>query len=141
CSYDIWTSLVDKREKIKPLTQDSCAFYNDLTLFDDYTGVVYEGEEGERIARALEDKKASILKNHGLLTVGGSVAEAAWWFILLERSCREHVYAHSMGANPIEISPEVAKSTYEDEGSAQSGREQFQPLWEMITKEQPDLFE
>src|SRR5690625_5469133 len=91
-------------------------------LFDDYTGVVYEGEEGERIARALEDKKASILKNHGLLTVGGSVAEAAWWFILLERSCREHVYAHSMGANPIEISPEVAKSTYEDEGSAQSGR-------------------
>src|SRR5699024_11923440 len=72
-------------------------------------------------------------------TVGGSVAEAAWWFILLERSCREHVYAHSMGANPIEISPEVAKSTYEDEGSAQSGREQFQPLWEMITKEQPDL--
>src|SRR5699024_11794854 len=79
-----------------------------------YTGVVYEGEEGERIARALEDKKASILKNHGLLTVGGSVAEAAWWFILLERSCREHVYAHSMGANPIEISPEVAKSTYED---------------------------
>src|SRR5699024_7898232 len=44
-------------KKIKPLTQDSCAFYNDLTLFDDYTGVVYEGEEGERIARALEDKK------------------------------------------------------------------------------------
>src|SRR5699024_11523443 len=67
---------------IKPLSQDSCAFYNDLALFDDYTGVVYEEEEGRRIAAALADKKAAILKNNGLLTVGGSVAEAAWWFIL-----------------------------------------------------------
>ena len=134
----IWSTT---GKKIKPLTQDSCAFYNDLTLFEDYTGVVYEGEEGERIAQALGNKKASILRNHGLLTVGSSVAEAAWWFILLERSCREHVYAHMLGEDPIEITPEVAASTYKDEGSIQSGREQFQPLWEMIVKEQPDLLE
>lgn len=123
---------------LRPITQDSCAFYEDHTLFDDYTGVVYEEAEGERIAQALGDKKASILRNHGLLTVGGSVAEAAWWFIAMERSCREHVYANMLG-NPIEIDLEYAKETYKDEGPPEAGRDQFQPLWEMIVKEQPDL--
>ena len=55
---------------LDPLTQDACIFYEDHGLFNDYTGVVGELSEGERIAVALEDKKAVILQNHGLLTVG-----------------------------------------------------------------------
>ena len=41
-----WSSL---RRKLDPLTQDSCAFYDDHALFDDYTGVVLDPEEGKRI--------------------------------------------------------------------------------------------
>ncbi|GAA2836737.1 hypothetical protein GCM10020220_027000 [Nonomuraea rubra] len=73
---------------LEPLTQDACAFYEDHGLFDDYTGVVLETEEGRRIARALGSHKAVILRNHGLLTVGDSVDAAAWWFITMERSCQ-----------------------------------------------------
>ncbi len=38
---------------LDPLTQDACAFYEDHGLFDDYTGVVLEADEGKRIAAAL----------------------------------------------------------------------------------------
>ena len=55
---------------LDPITQDACAFYGDHGLFDDYTGVVVDVEEGKRIAHALGDYKAVILRNHGLLTVG-----------------------------------------------------------------------
>ena len=123
---------------LRPITQDSCAFYNDHSLFDDYTGVVYEGSEGERIAQALAGNKAAILRNHGLLTVGSSVAEAAWWFILLERSCREHVYAYSLGS-PIEIEEKYAELTSTQEGTVEAGRSAFRPLWDMIVAEEPDF--
>ena len=65
-----WSAL---RRPLDPLTQDSCAFYGDHVVFDDYTGVVLDLEEGKRIAHALGDNKAVILSNHGLLTVGHSV--------------------------------------------------------------------
>ena len=55
---------------LDPITQDACAFYEDHGLFADFTGVVYETSEGERIAKALGTGKAAILRNHGLLTVG-----------------------------------------------------------------------
>src|SRR5437868_12486251 len=41
---------------------------------------------GKRIAKALGNGKAVILQNHGLLTVGGSVDEAAFWFISLDKT-------------------------------------------------------
>src|SRR4051794_1353525 len=72
-----WSSL---GRTLDPLPQDACAFHGDHALFDDYTGVVLDPEEGKRLAHALAGHKAVILRNHGLLTVGHSVDEAAWWF-------------------------------------------------------------
>src|ERR1700716_2782368 len=62
-----WSAL---RRPLDPLTQDACAFYGDHAVFDDYTGVVLDIEEGKRLAHALGGNKAVILSNHGLLTVG-----------------------------------------------------------------------
>ncbi|MGH9207162.1 MAG: class II aldolase/adducin family protein, partial [Acidimicrobiales bacterium] len=85
-----WSSL---GRTLDPITQDVCAFFEDHSVFDDYTGVVLDLEEGKRIAHALGDNKATILRNHGLLTVGQSVDEAAWWFITMERSCQAQLLA------------------------------------------------
>src|SRR5690242_12362316 len=82
---------------LDPITQDSCAFYEDHALFDDFTGVVLDTEEGKRIGVALGEGKAVILRNHGLLTVGESVAEAAWWFITMERTCQAQLLAEAAG--------------------------------------------
>src|SRR6202158_1060574 len=89
-----WASL---GRLLDPITQDSCAFYEDHGLFADFTGVVYETSEGERIAQALGDYKAAILRNHGLLTVGHTVEEAAWWFITMDRSCQAQLLADDAG--------------------------------------------
>ena len=62
------------------ISQDACAFYDDHVVFDDYSGVVVDLDEGDRIAKALGNKKAAILQSHGLLTVGETVDAAVWWY-------------------------------------------------------------
>jgi ribulose-5-phosphate 4-epimerase/fuculose-1-phosphate aldolase len=132
-----WSSL---GRLLDPLTQDACAFHGDHALFNDYTGVVLEPEEGARIGRALGTHKAVILRNHGLLTVGGTVEEAAWWFITMERTCQSQLLAEAAG-QPIPIAPEMATHTREQVGTRKAGQLSFQPLWDRITREQPDLLE
>ena len=125
---------------LDPITQDVCAFYKDHALFDDYTGVVLDLEEGKRIAHALAGHKAAILRNHGLLTVGGSVDSAAWFFITLERSCQVALLAEAAGT-PVLIDEEQATITGGQVGLDIAGWLNFQPLYDMITREQPDLFD
>jgi ribulose-5-phosphate 4-epimerase/fuculose-1-phosphate aldolase len=125
---------------LEPITQDVCAFYEDHSLFDDYTGVVTDLEEGKRIAATLGDHKAVILRNHGLLTVGDSVDAAAWWFITMERSCQVQLMAKAAGT-VVHITPENAALTHQQLGNDLVGYINYQPLFDQITREQPDLFE
>ena len=125
---------------LSPLTQDSCAFYEDHALFDDFTGVVLDVEEGKRIAHALADNKAAILRNHGLLTVGTTVDEAAWWYITMERTCHVQLMAEAAG-DPISIDDECARQTHSQVGGKLAGWISFQPLYDKIVHEQPDLLE
>src|SRR5690349_17996165 len=127
-------------QKLEPLTQDACAFYQDHGLFDDYTGVVTDLEEGKRIAAALGDGKAVILRNHGLLTVGDSVDAAAWWFATMERSCQAQLLAKAAGPT-IQISHENAKLTHGQIGNDLVGWINFQPLHDQIIAAEPDLFD
>ncbi|MHA7680440.1 class II aldolase/adducin family protein [Cupriavidus sp. PET2-C1] len=137
-----WSTL---GRTLDPLTQDVCAFYNDHALYDDFGGVVVELDEGQRIANALGSNKAAILQNHGLLTVGKTVDEAAWWFITMERSCQVQLLAEAAAARtnaPLKvISDAAASQAYSIVGTAQAGWFQFQPLYARIVKEQPDLLD
>lgn len=130
-----WSSL---GRLLDPITQDSCAFFEDHALFDDFSGVVLDYSEGKRLAATLGDKKAVILRNHGLLTVGKTVEEAAWWFISMEKCCQIQLMAEAAG-KPISIEPEVARLTRSQIGTNDIGWYSFQPLWDRIIKEQPDL--
>jgi ribulose-5-phosphate 4-epimerase/fuculose-1-phosphate aldolase len=123
---------------LDPLTQDSCAFFEDHVLFDDFSGVVLDNSEGKRIAAALGNCKAAILQNHGLLTVGETIDAAAWWFITMERSCQAQLLAEAAGT-PRLISPDVARATRETVGNPLAGWFSFKPLYDVITAEQPEL--
>lgn len=125
---------------VEPITQDACAFFEDHARFDDFTGVVFDVDEGKRIAHALGEHKAVILRNHGLLTVGQTVDEAAWWFITMERSCQSQLIAYSAGL-PVPIDDENARLTASQVGSHAAGWFQFQPLYDRIVREQPDLLD
>jgi ribulose-5-phosphate 4-epimerase/fuculose-1-phosphate aldolase len=125
---------------LDPLTQDACAFYDDHALFDDYTGVVVDVEEGKRIAHALDDNKAAILKHHGLLTVGTTVDSAVWWFVTMERTCQAQLLADAAGTTS-RIDPEMAKTTSGQVGGEVAGWFSFQPLYDQILRQEPDLLE
>ncbi|MEV0112199.1 class II aldolase/adducin family protein [Streptomyces sp. NPDC086554] len=125
-------------ELLDPITQESCAFYESHALYDGYTGVVVDAEEGRRIATALGDHKAVILRNHGLLTVGDSVDAAAWWFLTLERSCQVQLSARAAG-RPVLIGHKQAVATREQLGSDLVAWINYQPLWQDISRSEPDL--
>ncbi|MFF2900548.1 class II aldolase/adducin family protein [Streptomyces sp. NPDC057966] len=120
-------------ELIEPITQESCAFYEDHVLYDAYTGVVVDEDEGRRIAAALGGHKAIVLRNHGLLTVGDSVDAAAWWFIALERSCQVQLAARAAG-KPVPIEHPDALATREQLGSDLVAWINYQPLWRRISR-------
>ncbi len=132
-----WSSL---GRLLDPITQDACAFYDDHALLETFSGVVLEMGEGEALVRALGQKKALILQNHGLLTVGRSVEEAAWWYITMERSCQAQLLAEAAGT-PKLIEPEVAIRTRAVVGTELAGIFSFQPLYDTICAEQPDMFD
>jgi ribulose-5-phosphate 4-epimerase/fuculose-1-phosphate aldolase len=90
----------------EPMTQESCLFVFDQSLFDDEELDVVSTEGGSRIAAALGEHSLVILRNHGLLTVGGSVETAVGRFVVAERVAEAHIKAGVMGAP---ISTEGAK--------------------------------
>ena len=122
------------------MAQDACAFYNDHALFDDFTGVVLDLEEGRRIARTVGTNKAAILRNHGLLTVGHTVESAVWWFITMERTCQVQLLAMAAG-QPISIDDASAKAAHDVVGTEIAGQFSFQSLFDQIIKLQPDLLD
>ncbi len=123
---------------LDPITQDSCIFFEDHGLFDDYTGVVIDTEEGKRIAHALADHKAAILRNHGLLTVGHTVDEAVYWFVTMERSCEAELKARAAG-QPVLVPDEMARHTQPQVGTHLAGWFSAQPLFDWILEAEPGL--
>jgi ribulose-5-phosphate 4-epimerase/fuculose-1-phosphate aldolase len=116
--------------ELEMLTQDALRFYKSHGVYRDFRGVVSDGEEGRRIARALGDGKAAILQNHGLITVGRSVDEAAFWFISLERTCQAQLLADAASAAGFEkkiIDDEEAAYTAPQVGGPDKGWLAFQP--------------
>ena len=132
-----WSALA---RLLDPLTQDACAFYKDHTIFQEYNGIVLDTEEGDRISRTLGSHKAVIMVNHGNLTVGQTVDEAAWWFIAMERCCHAQLLAEAAGTPRI-IDEEAALGTRVSVGSPYGGWVAFQPLYQRIVAEQPDLLD
>jgi ribulose-5-phosphate 4-epimerase/fuculose-1-phosphate aldolase len=108
-------------------------------LFDDYTGVVNDPEEGKRIAHALGGAKAAILRNHGLLTVGHSVEEAIFWYVTMERTCEVELLARAAGP-VVAMSDDAARSAYGEVGGHLAGWFCGQPLFDWIAEVEPAAF-
>jgi ribulose-5-phosphate 4-epimerase/fuculose-1-phosphate aldolase len=123
---------------LDPLNQDACSFYEDHALFNDYADVVLDTSQAEQLAKTLGKKKAIILRNHGILTVGHTVDETAWWYISLEQSCQAQLLAEAAG-RPHFLSHETARLTQNQLGTHSGGWFNFQPLYDRIVRDQPDL--
>lgn len=127
--------------QLDPITQDACAFFEDHVVVSEYGGkIVLEEEAGVALAAGLGQRKAAIHCNHGLFTVGTTVDEAAWWFITMERSAQAQLVAEAAGT-PLHIPAEDARFTRDHIGTNLAGWFSFQPLYDEISRSEPDLFE
>jgi ribulose-5-phosphate 4-epimerase/fuculose-1-phosphate aldolase len=84
---------------LEPITQEACIFFEDHAIFDDEEVDIQSVEGGKRIAVAMGEKRAVILRNHGLLTLGDRVDESVGSFVLMERVAEAHLKARD--AKPI----------------------------------------
>lgn len=107
------------------LNQDACIFFKNHTLYNDFGGVVLESEEANHIAQALgTTNRAIILKNHGLLTAGSNVGEAAYLLCLMDTCCDVQMQVDSVQASGRYrrdvIPDQEAKYTYDMTASAEN---------------------
>jgi len=68
------------------------------TAYHDFEGVTVEAGERERLIASVGDKRAVILRNHGLLAWGPSIAEAFLTLWTLQRACDVQIAASAAGA-------------------------------------------
>ncbi|KAI9734840.1 MAG: hypothetical protein M1834_001919 [Cirrosporium novae-zelandiae] len=118
----------------KPLdmiTQDVCSFYKAHSVYARYGGIALAAEEGERIAAALgAHNKGCLLMNHGILTVGKTVDEAAALFGLMERSCQIQLQVEAAAKQGVEkmiISDEEAEYNFKWASDPENLYWEFQP--------------
>ncbi|MGR3489410.1 class II aldolase/adducin family protein [Pseudooceanicola nanhaiensis] len=110
------------QEGVLPLNQWSAQFFGRVT-FHDYEGIALDLDERARIVADLGDRFVMMLRNHGTLLLGRSVAEAMKLALNLERSCKAQIAALGMGLTPVVLSDEVAEHTARQYQSAYDGVE------------------
>ncbi|KAJ5525920.1 class II aldolase/adducin N-terminal [Penicillium frequentans] len=130
---------------IEMLYQDALRFYNDLAVYNRYGGTVVSTEEGARIAKALGPTcRSVILQNHGMITCGRTVDEAAFLFIALDRCCHSQLLANAAtgpGWEKIYIGKEEAEMTHKKSGNSSKMWLAFQPYYDQVVKEDPSVLE
>lgn len=94
------------REGLLPLSFTS-AFYYERIAYHDFEGITLDTDECARLARDLGTHKAMILRNHGLLTCGSTLAEAFALHYHLQRACE--VQASADRQNLLPMAPAVAR--------------------------------
>jgi len=118
------------------ITQDSCAFHDDIALYTSFRGIVLAAEEGQAIAGALGGRKAALLQNHGLLTCGGTIESAVFWFMSLEKCCHAQLLADAAaggrGSETVKIDDKDAAYTYQAVGTEKAGWFSAKPTFDMM---------
>lgn len=91
-----------QRKGLLPLSQISLFPYATIA-YHDYEGVALNEEEKPRLVADLGANNAFILRNHGLLTVGETIADAFLMMYALETACQTQVLAQSMGSDLVQV--------------------------------------
>lgn len=100
-----------KDPAIKPIDQVTARFHNRLAMDLSFGGIATEEAEGERIASTIGNHSALMMGNHGVTTVGQTVAEAYDALYHLERAARTMVLAYSTGQELRIMDDKIAEET------------------------------
>jgi ribulose-5-phosphate 4-epimerase/fuculose-1-phosphate aldolase len=117
---DYGIAVSAQEQGLLPISQQSLFVLASLG-YHDYEGLALNDEEKPRLVADLGNKQFLILRNHGLLTVGRTVADAFLSMFLLERACRIQILAQAGGGKLIPISKEVLKQVAAQEAVVVTG--------------------
>ncbi len=107
-THQPWATALNmlKNNRLLPASQTAAFFYNRIAYDDHYQGLAKTMAEGERLSALLQGKQAMFLKNHGVITVGDTVAQAYRRLYKLEKACQTQLLAMSSG-EPLEVMSEA----------------------------------
>lgn len=94
------TAVSSMREGLMPLNQ-TALLVRDTLAFHDYEGVALDHDERPRLVADLGEKHTMLLRNHGTLTIGSSVADAFTKMYFLERACSMQVRSLAAGRDAM----------------------------------------
>lgn len=104
------TAVSTAKAGLKPLTQHALAIIAHVA-YHGYEGIATDLNERERLVADLGEANILVLRNHGLLTVGRTIAEAFVWMYRAERACRMQVAFQQTGEEAVEIPEDVQQVT------------------------------
>jgi len=98
-THQPWATALNMLQdnRLLPATQTATFFHGRIAYDDTYTGLAASLAEGERLAALMKDKTVLFMKNHGVVTMGDTVAQAYRRLYKLERACQTQVLAMSTG--------------------------------------------
>jgi ribulose-5-phosphate 4-epimerase/fuculose-1-phosphate aldolase len=95
-----------QKQGLLPISQQATIALSSLA-YHDYEGIALHEEEKPRLVRDLGTRTCLILRNHGLLTVGPTIADAFLSMFTLQRACEVQILAMSGGTELVRVEPHV----------------------------------
>lgn len=120
--------------------QSSLKFYGRTAVDEHYNGLALDEREGDRIADAMGDADVVFMRNHGVMVVGPSIAEAWDDLYYIERAAEVQIKAESTGRKTLPIDPAIAQKVYTEmrEADPESGRLHLESIKRILNRIAPD---
>ncbi|EFH10491.1 aldolase [Pseudoroseomonas cervicalis] len=123
--------------------QTALKFYGRTVVDEDYNGLALDEAEGDRIADAMGEADIVFMKNHGVMVVGPTIAEAWDDLYYLERACEVQRLALTTGRPLKPVPAELAQRTYDQmrSGDSESARLHLESCKRILAREEPDYLD
>ncbi len=147
-THQTWALALNMLEdnRLLPASQTAAFFHGHVAYDDTYSGTADTLAEGERLAKIMGDKHVMFMKNHGVLVVGDTVAQAYRRLYKLERVCRMQVLAMATG-RPLKVLSDGIVAQVQappaDDRHSRSERERlyFEAMMRVLDRELPGYAE
>lgn len=120
--------------------QTALKFYGRTLVDEHYNGLALDEREGDRIAASIGNADVVFMRNHGVMVVGASIAEAWDDLYYLERACEVQRLAQATGRSLLAVPPELAELTYQQmrDGDRSAARLHLESVKRILDREAPD---
>jgi ribulose-5-phosphate 4-epimerase/fuculose-1-phosphate aldolase len=127
-----------KNPKLEPIDQNTMRFYNRVAIHNDFGGLGFE-EESNKMAKAIGNNRLMLLANHGILTLGQTVAEAFDELYYFEKACETYITALSTNKELKIASSDVAEKTAQEWENypVNMGEQHLKEIRKILDKEDP----